>query len=478
MLLLSFFRINRGVNLALCSLLLGSCIPSTASPQLPTQGASLPLTETVTPSALPSAKPTPLPSSTPATVSDAILLEPTPAQSNNPTTNSNSEPFANPTPPVESPTPVNGSSGSGGNSGRSTPRPTPVPVLRTTQVAFTQAGDALDYNNAPFWLNDAWYFFSAPSEIARLNPATGNPEVVNTLNFEIASSLAADSMGNLYWGSYFGNIQSIDANQQLRWEYRPPVTGNVSFSGVALDEENHRLFVPNTANAITAVDSESGELLWKFNTRAPLFSAPVLFENKVFFMALDQTLYCLEADTGIYLWEFQTGAPIFNLHPALQPTGTVIIGSDDNLLLAIDEEGFQEWSVTLDSGLAVSPVIDENLQVYGLSKQGTVYAVDRFGELQWQRSTGSTFSTPPVVGNANVLYVALDNGQILAFSATGQVLWRYEAIQEPIASLNLDDQGRLSVFSIGGQIHILKTESTDLANSWSKVHGNRSNTGK
>jgi uncharacterized membrane protein len=37
-----------------------------------------------------------------------------------------------------------------------------------------------------------------------------------------------------------------------------------------------------------------------------------------------------------------------------------------------------------------------------------------------------------------------------------------------------------SVFSISGgdQIDILKTESTDLANSWSKVHGNRSNTGK
>ena len=422
------------------------------------------------PSILPSASS--IPDSKP--VADAILLEPSPSQSNNPTENKLLSPSQAPTPLVE-PSPGNRSSSGGG---RVTPSPTPVPVLRTTQVNFTQAQDALDYNNTPFWLNDAWYFFSAPSEISKLNPSTGEPEVINTLNFEIASSLATDSTGNLYWGSYFGNIQSIDVDQQLRWEYRPPVTGNVSFSGVALDEENHRLFVPNTANAITAVDSDSGNLLWQFNTRAPLFSAPVLFENKVFFMALDQTLYCLEADTGTYLWEFQTGAPIFNLHPALQPTGTVIIGSDDNLLIAIDEEGFQEWSVTLDSGLAVSPVIDENLQVYGLSKQGTIYAVDRFGELQWQHSTGNTFSTPPVVGNANVLYVALDSGQVLALSATGQVLWRYTALQEPIASLNLDDQGRLSVFSIGGQIHILKTESTDLANSWSKVHGNRSNTGK
>ncbi len=66
------------------------------------------------------------------------------------------------------------------------------------------------------------------------------------------------------------------------------------------------MYVPSmVADNITALDTETGEVLWRFYAEGPVRFAPVGWEDKVYFVSDDGFLYCLQAEDGILLWKFR-----------------------------------------------------------------------------------------------------------------------------------------------------------------------------
>ena len=69
------------------------------------------------------------------------------------------------------------------------------------------------------------------------------------------------------------------------------------------------MFVPCNANdSVTALDTDSGQVKWRFYAPAPVRFAPVAWRDRLFFVADDGGLYCLNAADGALRWKFQ-GAP-------------------------------------------------------------------------------------------------------------------------------------------------------------------------
>lgn len=69
------------------------------------------------------------------------------------------------------------------------------------------------------------------------------------------------------------------------------------------------LFVPsNVTDSVTAYDLASGEEKWHFIAEAPVRFAPVVEGEKLFFVADDGFLYCLNSSTGELHWKTR-GAP-------------------------------------------------------------------------------------------------------------------------------------------------------------------------
>lgn len=71
-----------------------------------------------------------------------------------------------------------------------------------------------------------------------------------------------------------------------------------------------RLFLPSmVTDSVTALDSDSGKVLWRFFADGPVRFAPVAWQDKVYFVSDDGFLYCVAADNGRLLWKFSPMEP-------------------------------------------------------------------------------------------------------------------------------------------------------------------------
>ena len=79
--------------------------------------------------------------------------------------------------------------------------------------------------------------------------------------------------------------------------YEPIVLGSRMFVGSMID------------GSVIALDTRSGEELWRFYTNGPVRLAPVAFDRRVCFGSDDGWLYCVDAVSGKLQWKV-SGAPV------------------------------------------------------------------------------------------------------------------------------------------------------------------------
>jgi len=106
----------------------------------------------------------------------------------------------------------------------------------------------------------------------------------------------------------------LPADLQLRWTrslpaprpafpYELRLAYDASYEPVVLGKT---MFVPSMVNdSVTALDTETGDQLWRFFAEGPVRFAPVARENKVYFVSDDGYLYCLDAGDGRLRWKFR-----------------------------------------------------------------------------------------------------------------------------------------------------------------------------
>lgn len=101
----------------------------------------------------------------------------------------------------------------------------------------------------------------------------------------------------LQWRRDFRPIIAGFTSSDTRYEYchEPVVMGK-------------RLFVPSSSeDNLTAVDTDTGAILWTFRVDGPIRTAPVAVNGKVYVAADDSYLYCLNAADGSLAWKFRGG---------------------------------------------------------------------------------------------------------------------------------------------------------------------------
>lgn len=93
---------------------------------------------------------------------------------------------------------------------------------------------------------------------------------------------------------------------------------------------------------LTALDRQSGEVLWKAETGRKVDSTPLVVGETVYVGSDDKHFYAFEASTGKKVWSFRTKGRVSS-----SPTygeGLILIGSNDGALYAFEEEGEGELS--------------------------------------------------------------------------------------------------------------------------------------
>ncbi len=96
---------------------------------------------------------------------------------------------------------------------------------------------------------------------------------------------------------------------------------------------NNTLYI-GLENTLIALDIESREVRWEFETGGTIRSSPAVAGSTVFFGSEDGRLYAVDAASGKKLWDYLTGDKI-TASPAVA-NGVIYIGSHDGKLYAIE----------------------------------------------------------------------------------------------------------------------------------------------
>jgi outer membrane protein assembly factor BamB len=192
-----------------------------------------------------------------------------------------------------------------------------------------------------------------------------------------------------------------------------------------------------------SVDRTSGEMKWRYPSGAEsastIRSTPTYADGVLYVGANDGNLYAIDAETGSQKWVFRT-LGFIRSHPLVVKTtpadpGTIIFGSDDDILYAIDTAGNLKWKYTgsrddIASALAYNP--EEGL-VYFIASDLQIHAVSAAsGKRKWlDRTPISPLNVSPVLfdgklyipAGSSVYRFSLKNGQrsIIAFTGANEL---------------------------------------------------------
>ncbi len=295
-------------------------------------------------------------------------------------------------------------------------------------------------------------------EIKALNIKRGKVRWTYSTGAKIYSTPATDSKRAVV-ASANGMVYALNRrNGRVQWSFdsgqpmvASPVTGGgkafiTGSSGkcYALDITNGRLLWSNSLidgfvetrpvlykgmlifgtwnNRLYAIDTDTGEIKWVWNNGytnrmlSPAACVPVVTGDRVFVVAPDRKMACLDAFTGELIWHSDLGGAAVRESMGISADSTMILAKTMNgTVIGVDaggSEGLVVWKSDFDIGYDIAPgVITEKKGVIFIpSDKGMVHAASRDdGRLLWSHRISSCLinSIEPLKGRS-VICNAMD----------------------------------------------------------------------
>ena len=256
----------------------------------------------------------------------------------------------------------------------------------------------------------------------------------------------------LIFGNDAGDVTMIRLEDQSHaWTFK--CAGKVRSKALA-DESN--IYVSSDDGFLYNIDFATGTLKWKVdigNGVSPrsepakegssydyLCSSPVLENGIIYVGSKDSCLYALDSDKGEILWKYKTG-DIIRSTPLVND-GIVYVGSWDHYMYAIDiKTGELVWKFDAYWSIQSSPIIYGNNLIFG-SRGTFVFGIDKkTGKEVWKTPYWSSWveSSPVIydgmvyIGSSDLRKVNAinpDNGQVINSTLVEGWAWSTTAVSE------------------------------------------------
>lgn len=311
----------------------------------------------------------------------------------------------------------------------------------------------------------SWQLYSTPGGNSRMVWVTLDDQFVgssvirisNSNLIEMQSDLTALVCGGGPFNSSSTDCASINpsTNEPL-WKFHlgnyGPVTGGVWVAQryfVATEDgyvfelnENYKEIIPEeAASSQTQVPEISTDLgvRWTYQATDRIYPGIQIGPDaQVYLTSEDGKMHILDSEGNIinvfelpaslYHHATQTGrsAPL-DILPAILPDGTIIMISDDQRVIGVDQSGKTLWEETLVAEPAEYPIVDDHGNFYLLDLDAGLNAYTKDG-LQWRFQSEAAnlpahgFTLGP---EGNIYFVVTDysRGYIQAVSPGGKELW-------------------------------------------------------
>jgi outer membrane protein assembly factor BamB len=228
---------------------------------------------------------------------------------------------------------------------------------------------------------------------SRLTPAIHN-DVVYVANREGEVEALSLENGDTLWET------DVRENPTF-WPWE--TTESAKLSGGILQAYG-KIFVGSEHGYLTALDRETGEIVWRKTMPGEVLAKPAAGDGLIFVNLGSGKLLAVHPDTGEERWRFEQEVPPLTLRGQSSPTvanGGVLLGLETGKLsVLISENGYSAWSAEIASPKGASEferLVDVDTQAlisgpyaYAIAYNGNLAAIDiRSGNVVWKREYSS-----------------------------------------------------------------------------------------
>lgn len=184
----------------------------------------------------------------------------------------------------------------------------------------------------------------------------------------------------IYIPSMDHRLYSIDA-QSGEENWRTEDLGGSIVGTPAFDPEGV-LYVGTFANEMLAIDAQNGQVLWRKETNDWVWGGPAFVDGRLYFGDFSGTFYALDAAKGQVLWEFESDDRITDT--PLVTEDTIYFVTEAGSLYALFPDGSVRWNKTIGGKLYPSPVnAGDLILIAPIEAEALLYALDTDGNQQW-----------------------------------------------------------------------------------------------
>lgn len=236
-----------------------------------------------------------------------------------------------------------------------------------------------------------------------------------------------------------------------------------------------KIFIGSEHGYLTALDRETGEIVWRKTVPGEVLSKPAAGDGLIFVNLGSGKLLALHPDTGEERWSHEQEVPALTLRGQSSPTvanGGVLVGLETGKLsVFISESGYSAWSSEIATAKGSSEferLVDVDTQplisgpyAYAIAYNGNLAAVDiRSGNVVWKREY-SSYREMSMDGQT--IYVVDSDGVVYALDkSSGIERWSQPALRGWYLTGPAVAGNYLALGDQEGYLHWLNKESGEL----------------
>lgn len=277
----------------------------------------------------------------------------------------------------------------------------------------------------------------------------------------------------IYAASADGQVVAVDATSgELLWQQ--DIDAGISSGVTAIAGQ---VYLGTRDGDVLALDQDDGEEIWRSSVSSEVLAAPQANSTLLIVQSIDGNVTALDRSNGNEAWVFSSSEPALTLRGTADPQvidQVSFIGLSNGRLATLDNRnGELLWDMRIATpqgrseverlvDIDAQPLLTQDGRLYVSSYNGRLVALEATsGETLWEREQ-SSYRTPLLVGDT--LYSVDEQSHIVALDAlSGRVLWRNDALEGRHVSAPAQANGYLVVGDYDGYLHLLDTDSGDLA---------------
>ncbi len=298
-------------------------------------------------------------------------------------------------------------------------------------------------------------------EIKALDIKRGSVRWVHHTGAKIYSTPATDGK-RVIAASADGMVRALDLRTgRVLWNFdsgQPMVASPVSGNG--------KVFITGSSGKCYALDVTDGKLLWS-NSMIDGFveTIPIIYKGMLIFGTWNNHLYALDIETGIIKWDWYNGYTNRMLSPAAcVPVATgerVFVVAPDRKMACLDAlTGRVIWHSDLGGSTVRESmgITADSTLILAKTMNGTIIGVDARapeGQVVWVSDFNIGYDIAPgvITEREGIIYIPSDKGVIHAASrADGRLLWSHRISSCLINSVVPLKGGRLLCNSMDGVV--------------------------